>query len=639
MRKIFCLTIVLQLAFVIKGICQTQVLQRVVVKKGLQIVLSDTIFITKHDTVLFLTNVERTKLKIRLNPYSTSNKFYDSLAKKASSNRIVKDILDLVIKKKGRKEKLVSVIVKSEDVFKPFAGLVIGSIAFKYVDLLEGSVIDTLQTASSKFGKFVNKIHRDTRASVIKQNLLFKVGDKVDPFTLADNERVLRQFITLRDARIYISKNKRNPTIVDIVVVTQDVTSLGVSGSYNSLRKFRLDVYDINILGYAKQLQVSYFRNADDLPEHGYEITLREPNLLGAFVQSEFQYTNNFQRQRVRLAFARDFFTPEIKYAGGAELYHTREQFYFEAYDTLQIPYTEKAIDLWTGRSFEFKKRINFIFSARVSMRNFIDRPLVSKDSNSFFYNRTLVLGSLVLTKRNFLKSLRIRGFGRTEDIPIGRSVNIVFGKEITEFVDRPYFEFGTTYGKYFTAIGYINIATKAGTFFKYEKVEDGLVSISSTYFSNLLKVRRMQIRQFSYLTYTRGFKRILDKTLSLDGKWRDKNDFTPLGNRRITIGFETVYFMPWYAYGFQFALFHRFDLNLLSDNKYLLAKKSLFSTLQVGIRMLNENLVLPAFSIDGAYFGKNKNFVAAWELKFATTLPDLFGTRQIFKPQVSNFN
>ena len=100
-------------------------------------------------------------------------------------------------------------LLKSEEIFKPYAGYTIGSITFKGVDMLEGSVIDTLQEATTKFGKFVNKVHRDTRAVIIKQNLLFKVGDVVDPYKLADNERVLRQFKTLRDVRIYLRRNKK----------------------------------------------------------------------------------------------------------------------------------------------------------------------------------------------------------------------------------------------------------------------------------------------------------------------------------------------------------------------------------------------------------------------------------------------
>ncbi len=612
---------------------------RIKVKKGLLVVLRDTTFITKRDTVLVLSEVEKATIRIRENPFVKSSNFYDSLSISAYKHKVTREIFDLVVKKRGRKEKLVNAVVKSEEIFMPYTGYAIGSIVFKNVDMLEGSVIDTLQKAETKLGKFVNKVHKDTRAGIIANNLLFHVGDKVDPYQLADNERILRQFISLRDARIYLTKNKDSPNTVDVVVVTQDVTSIGVAGSYSSLGKFRLDIFDINILGYAKQLRVSYFRNSANFPKNGYEVTLREPNWAGTFLQSELQYTNNYLRQRTRFALGRDFFAPEIKYAGGIELYRTREKYYFEDYDTLEMPYTENNLDLWAGRSIEFKKRMNLIFSTRINSKDFTSKPFISNDSNSFFYDRTLLLGSVALIKRNYLKSLRILGFGRTEDIPIVSSVNVIFGNEANEFINRKYYEVGGSFARYFPKIGYLNISAAAGSFFKQQVAEDGLVIINGLYFSDLIKLRKNQLRQFIYFNYTKGFNRILDQTIGLSGKWKNIDGFVPLGNERITLGFESVYFMSWYVYGFQFAIFHRIDFKLLSNEDSLFHKKSVFPIFTGGARMINENLVLPRISLQLSYFGGNESYGPAWEFKLRTSLIDIFGTNQVFKPHVLKFN
>lgn len=618
---------------------QKKAIRKLKVKKGQQVFLHDTTFVTRKDTTFILNEEEKKDIRIRDDPYAKSRAFYDTLGGRASSNKMTKEIYDLVIKKKKRKEKLVSLIVKSEEIFQPFEGFIIGSITIKTVDLLEGSVIDTLQEASTKFGKFINKVHKDTRPAIIRQNLLFKVGDALDPYELADNERILRQFKTLRDARIYVSQSKGKPNVADVVVVTQDVSSIGVSGDYSSLKKFRIDVFDINILGYAKQLQLSYFRSSSYTPQNGYEITLREPNVLNSFTQAELQYTENHLRQRIRFSADRDFFAPNIKYAGGIELYRTRENFYFEEYDTLEMRYTENNVDIWAGRSFEFKKRLNLIFTARLDMHDFTSKPFVSSDSNSFFYDRNFVLGSVWLTKRNFLKSLRIRGFGRTEDIPTGGAASILLGTEINEFANRSYVELGGTFGNYFTRFGYVNVSSSVGSFFNSGKSEDGVLAITGNYFSDLIKLRKTYLRQFLYFTYTRGFNRILDRTISLPGKWRDENNRSPLGSNRITLGLESVYFMPWYFYGFQYALFYRVDLILLGYHGELFDKKSQFFTIRGGARVLNENLVLPSFSVELGYFGKNQLYGSAWEVKFSTTLPNLFGTSQVFKPQVKSFN
>jgi hypothetical protein len=609
------------------------------VEKGLLVILRDTTFVTHRDTVLLLTKEEMSIVRFRENPRLKSSRFYDSLAKKTSGRKFSSDVVDLIVKKKRKKEKLVSTVVKSEEAFQPYKGYTIGSIVFKAVDLVEGSVIDTLQKATSKFGKFINTLHVNTRSSIINQNLLFEAGDVVDPFTLADTERILRQLKNLRDARIYVEINKEKSDIVDVIVVTQDVSSIGVSASFSSFDKYRVDLYDVNILGYARQLRVSYFRNANEIRKHGYEITLRESNFFNTFIQGELQYTDNYLRQRTRLVVGRDFFAPEIKYAGGLDIYRTRENYYFEEYDTLEMPYTENSVDFWAGRSFEIKKRMNLTFAGRVHVRRFIDAPAVLSDSNFFFHDRTLYLGSVSFTKRNYLKSLRIRGFGRTEDIPIGGFVGIVAGKEISAFADRAYVELDGSFGKYYSKVGYLNTSLAIGSFFRDGVGEDGLITFTGTYFSNLTKVRKLQLRQFLYFNYIKGFNRVLDQTVTLVGKWRDDDNLRPLGNKRIAMGFETVYFMPWYTYGFQFALFHRFDLNLLADDTALLTNNTVFSAFRAGARMLNENLVLPAFSIEVAYYGKNEYYENAWEFRFSATLRDIFGTTQVFKPMVTSFN
>lgn len=621
-----------------QGWAQETLLRTMQVRKGMEVVLRDTSFITQNDTVLYLTYDLFTSARIRINPYETSSNFYDTIRKRSSNKKLTKALFNLLVKRKKRKEKLIPAIVKSENVFKPYAGYRIASISFKRVDLLEGSVIDTLQYATTRVGKFVNKVHKDTRIGILANNLLFAVGDALDPYTLADNERVLRQFVTLRDARIYVRKKEGSTNEVDVVVVTQDVTSIGVSGDYRSPTNFQADVFDINMLGYARQLKLSYVKNSGGNPHHGYEVMVREPNFRGTFLQGDVLYTNSYQRQRTQLSVGRDFFTPAIKYAGGAIWYRTQESFYFEEYDTLILPYTENSFDVWAGRSIEFRKRYNLILSFRIQDRDFRVRPFVESDSNSFFHNRTLLLSSVSLVKRNYLKSMLIRGFGKTEDIPIGGAVSVLLGKELNEFADRHYWEVNTTLGRYFASVGYFNMYLATGSFMKQGRQEDGLLRLDGTYFSELLKVRRMKIRQFVFASYTKGYARVLDRTLRIEGKWENENLFAPLGNQRLTGGLETIHFMPWYAYGFQFALFYRLNISWLS-NSILFEKRNTFVSLRAGLRTLNENLVLPVLTIDVGYYVKTTEYPAAWEIRFSTSLPRLFDSNQNFKPSVALFN
>lgn len=282
---------------------------------------------------------------------------------------------------------------------------------------------------------------------------------------------------------------------------------------------------------------------------------------------------------------------------------------------------------------------MNLIFSTRVNTIKFTHRPLIENDTNTFFYNKTLFLSSISLTERNYMKGYRILGFGKTEDIPIGASVSLLVGKEFREFSDRLYGEVNGSYGRYFDSFGYVNFNWTLGSFFNSGLNEDGLVALNAVYFSDLAKVRKTQIRQFASAMYKQGFNRILDQTISLEGKWKDERNILPLGNKRLSLSFETVYFLPWKVIGFQFAAYHNIEVNFITSKKTLISKESFFPAIHIGTRVLNDNLVLPTFEIEIGYYANNPNYNAAWELKFKTTLPDLFNTSQRFEPRIAAFN
>lgn len=639
--KLSASIILLYFFFSLSSTLEAQVLlkTRVKVLAGSQVVLRDTSFITKRDTLISFNEVEIYQVKIRTDPYRISANFYDSLEVRSVKSKVSRGVFDLMIRKKKRKVRATTVLVKAELPFIPFKGYRIVSLKFHAVPIFEGSVLDTLQVATTRLGRLVNGVHKDTRKRIIRNNLLFQVGDAVDPYLMADNERLLRQFPTLKDARIYLKRSKENPEEVDVVIVTQDVNSLGVSGRVSSITNYRVDVFDKNMLGYARQLKLSYFRKADGEPERGIETILYDPNLFASFLQGELQYTNNYLRERSRLTVGRDFFTSNIKYAGGLELYNTKENFYFEDYDTLTLAYTENAIDFWIGRSFEFEKRKNVILAMRINPHHFPASSTILQDSNSFFRNRTLLLSSITFVNRNFLKTLRIRGFGRTEDVPTGGSIGLVAGKEWSLYADRQYLEINTNYGNYFSNFGYINMSVVGGTYFVNRFTEDGIVSLGIQYFSDLTRLRKTQIRQFVNASYVKGFNRVLDRSVAITGKWEDINGLRPTGNERLNLSFETVYFMSWYVYGFQFALYHRLDWSSLNSFPRISSRNHNFTSFSVGMRTLNENLVFPTFSFELSYFARSGVYPALFEFSFSASITNSFKNSLSGKPVVTPFN
>src|SRR6478609_7042110 len=104
MKKEIPLVLILLLLCWSPVISQDQKRQKVRVKKDLLVILRNTSFVTRRDTTLLLTEDEIKKIRFKPSPYLKSSRFYDTLRSKAGEHSFTKDVLDLVVRKKKRKQ-------------------------------------------------------------------------------------------------------------------------------------------------------------------------------------------------------------------------------------------------------------------------------------------------------------------------------------------------------------------------------------------------------------------------------------------------------------------------------------------------------------------------------------------------------
>ena len=132
--------------------------------------------------------------------------------------------------------------------FLKFKGKIIRSVILFNYDF--GSNICDTCTATSDFGTRISNIfHKSSTASVIHNNLFFKTGDKIYPYLLADNERYLRELVYLRDARIVVEYVEGGVDSVDVLVLTQDIFSIGININISSSTRGRVELRDENFFG------------------------------------------------------------------------------------------------------------------------------------------------------------------------------------------------------------------------------------------------------------------------------------------------------------------------------------------------------------------------------------------------------
>lgn len=240
-------------------------------------------------------------------------------------------------------------------------------------------------------------------------------------------------------------------------------------------------------------------------------------------------------------------------------------------------------------------------FTGRYNDLRFTQRPDVADTLNPYFHNKRSVLLSVGLYRERFRTSNLIYGYGVNEDIAYGFRFTLTGGHTWGEFGNRWYVG-GDFSAGYFTSFGYMRWSIELGS---YINTRDGkfyrtaLVS-NINYFSNLLGTGRYKVRQFLNFNYTRGWNR-------LDG-FRESIGFVDearlrglredvYGCHRLVGTSETVVFTPWKIHEFRFAMYGFADLGLIGNDMNLFGNR-FFSTIGVGVRIKNENLVFGTINI-----------------------------------------
>ena len=287
------------------------------VEAGQLVIYPDTLFMPSNDTTVI--PPPGVRVKVRENPYAQSERFYDSLRNKSYRNAVTAKLHSLIIRRESTELSDSINLLRSEMPFEPYEGFRIGEIHIRSVEFLSGNITDTAEIVRSKVGNTLDVIHADTRSNIIRKSLLFESGDLVEPYQLADNERLLRGLPFIRDARILLLPDLNNEQQVDAYVVTQDRLSLFIGGDFGGFDDFTLELGSRSFLGTGNKFSVAYQYFDDESPKSGYELRFKDYNLRGTWMTGELVYSNLWDREGYQLILEREFITPQTKWAGGLE--------------------------------------------------------------------------------------------------------------------------------------------------------------------------------------------------------------------------------------------------------------------------------------------------------------------------------
>lgn len=531
--------------------------------------------------------------------------FYDSLQVKANRHKVTKLLYNYMI---NTTNDTINKGIVSYEYYKTFKNKTIGSIRIKSLDVFGPDFNDTAQTAHLWIEKTANKLHTNSNLNVIRKNVWLKEGKPLNPDLVMDNERFLRSLPYLKDVRFFIETRPENKDIVDILILTKDVFSLGLTGSVANIHNGEIGVFDKNVLGIGHEAGLTFFGHSLKRPNLGYEAYYTINNVKGNFVNFSAGYANNYLRNEFFFSFQRDFLRPQTVYAGGITAIRSYRSRIHALY-----PYAETdsalnyvLFDGWYGRRLNFAfnpkdSRFQVTLAGRLRHTVFNDRPMPDNQNHQFFANSTLYLGSISFSQRSYIRDYRIFSYGIVEDIPKGYLHEFVLGYDDNEFGDRGYAHFFLSTGNLFKHKPYyLYTSLGAGSFFRTSGLEQGMIDTKINFISPLFKIWNVQTRQFIRLNYALGIQRFQIEDLLLRNSIgiRGFGSRIATGKQRITLNVENVFFYKRAILNFQTALFYFLDVGIVGPANKSVFNEDYFAGVGVGLRIRNENLIFKTLQI-----------------------------------------
>ncbi|HVR28623.1 MAG TPA: hypothetical protein VMS86_03730 [Thermoanaerobaculia bacterium] len=197
------------------------------------------------------------------------------------------------------------------------AGSIVGRIDLRILDVFDTPAHGDSRPPRLPY-RLANRIHVNTRPSVLERELLFGSGDPFDPRTLEESERRLRQHSTVYDACIAPVRVRGRE--VDVMVVTRDVWTLGARAGFRrsgEATTVQFGLEDANFLGSGRLVDLAY---VDDPDRTERRLRYQDPALFGTRAELALKVAERSDGHRYTLDAERPFFSFDARWSAGTRL-------------------------------------------------------------------------------------------------------------------------------------------------------------------------------------------------------------------------------------------------------------------------------------------------------------------------------
>lgn len=606
------------------------------------LILADSSLYVENDTIIVFP--DSVAIKLKKDETHRSDEFYGKIKERLYKTKFTKRLYKLLFKEPKREEPKKAPTIVTGNKYDRFNGKTIDKIIVKKLEIFGTSINDTTKRSDNWWLKIGNKLHTYTRGRVIRNNIFFKTGDRVDPDLIVDSERILRALPFVRDSRIYLVPGE-SEDVVNAIVVVKDVWSISFDGDASGPDRWDFRLTERNLFGLGHELSNEISFSQQENPQAGYAATYTINNIKNTFITGRFNFVSSQNLDRTEVNIFRNFITPETKYAGGIRITNQNNLVQrVEPDEVVEFFSKFNNQDFWLGRSYAINRtdnaRSNLQLAARYSRIRFLERPLVSEDSNQLFFDSDLYLFSVGYSRRSYEKSSLIVGYGRTEDIPEGALYEITVGRDINEFNSRNYIATKLSWGGYLGRVGYVRPEITVGGFIRSERLEQGVLNLNVSYFSNLYRWKRLNFRQFFNVDFKSGIRRFDNEFITINDDFgvRGLNSIFLRGTRRLSLQSETVVFTPIYFIGFRMAMFTFIDVAVVNNSSSRLFRNQFYQGYGVGFRFRNENLAFNTIQIRFAWYPNTPVDAVNYDFDATGTASLQIGDFDVREPAILEF-
>ena len=537
--------------------------------------------------------------------------------------------------------------------FLKYTGKIIREIEIKEFGF-EKTFKDTSGSINYFGTNILNKLHRNTRSRVIRNNLFIYPNSPLNPYLAADNERHLRELEYIQDARILVKQIPGKPDSIDLVVVTKDLFSINGELKDLSTEKIFVKGGDANVLGLGQKVELSAL--VEKGRPFGYGVKYVKNNLSGSFINAIANYSNvnpnivngRLNEERFDVGLERPLVSQYLKTAGNISYSIPRSRNYFNDSASQFYDYQGSRFDVWGGVNLGVRK---YLFDNKFKNRKFLairfldleysDTPDGLSKNDWRFQNETGLLASLTLFKQSFFKTNYLYGFGNTEDIPSGYNVSLTSGWYRIADLSRLYA--GVSANKYIVSNrnDFIQVYSRLGGFLGDKQIQDANLMAGASFFSRILSNGDLKMRQFFVLNYTRQFNRLLTEPLQINNEFGLKyfGSDSAYGSTRISFHSESDFYLSYKLFGFKFSPFASGSVSVLKPQDQPFSKSDLYWGIGGGVRTRNENLVFGTVELRAVYFPKNVAGNQPFRIMLSANLKFRVNTNYINPPDLIRVN